>query len=298
MIRPTSRTLVALLALGLLRASGDETSGQAQWIQSYDAGYLDEKGAYAGGSEIMHLVSHKGRLFASNGYWVDARWVIPPDGQKQSAQVLRLDSLDSRWQVDLDMGKANNLNLAYMKGNILKSVTFTRNAEGKPLTRPETLLVMAAGANFERGGAVSSWTRDDRTGTWTHTLVRHGSNLGGIRWVPRDMEVYRDKETGIERLFLSLGNPGIVSGVYDPSLPGKIRWSRRLEYPFPEEGSLHTRPLGMVQANGSLFFSEGGAIYRRRDGVLPSYEKIIDLNEDTDTDVGGIRGLSVIEEKG
>jgi hypothetical protein len=298
MIRPTSQTLFALLALGLLRASGDEPSGQAHWIQSYDAGYLDEKGAYAGGSEIMHLVSHKGRLFASNGYWVDARWVIPPDGQKQSAQVLRLDSLESRWQVDLDMGKANDLNLAYMKGNILKSVTFTRDAEGKPLTRPETLLVMAAGANFERGGAVSSWTRDDRAGTWTHTLVRHGSNLGGIRWVPRDMEVYRDKETGIERLFLSLGNPGIVSGVYDPSLPGKIRWSRHLEYPFPEEGSLHTRPLGMVQANGSLLFSEGGAIYRRRDGVLPSYEKIIDLNEDTDTDVGGIRGLSVIEDEG
>ena len=268
---------------------------QAHWTQSYDAGYKDLNGAYAGGSEIMHIVSHKGKLYASNGYWVDAHWVIPPDGQKQSSQVLRLDSLDAKWQVDLDMGQSNDRELAYMKGNILKSVTFTRDASGKPLPSPENLLVMAAGANFERGGAVSSWTRDDQRGDWVHTLVRHGSSVGGIRWVPRDMEVYRDKKTGIERIFLSLGNPGIVSGVYDPTIPGKIRWSQHLEFPFPEGGSLHTRPLGIIQANGSLMFSEGGAIFRRKDGVRPSYEKVIDLNEDTDTDVGGIRGLTTIE---
>ena len=288
-------SFVLLILLCSLWVNGAEQIPQARWKQSYDAGYEDLKGSYAGGSEIMHIVSHKGKLYASNGFWVDARWVIPPDGQKQSAQVLRLDSLSEKWQVDLDMGRSNDLSLAYMKGNILKSVTFTRDASGKPLPTPQNLLVMAAGANFERGGAVSSWTRDDKKKTWVHTLVRHGSSVGGIRWVPRDMEVYQDRKTGIERIFLSLGNPGIVSGVYDPTLPGKIRWSKHLEFPFPEEGSLHTRPLGIVQANDSLMFSEGGAIFRRKDGVHPSYEKIIDLNEDTDTDVGGIRGLTTIE---
>ena len=289
-IRPFVLFMLLLSAL----ANGAEQQ-QAHWTQSYDAGYEDLKGAYAGGSEIMHIVSHKGKLYASNGYWVDAHWVIPPDGQKQSAQVLRLDSLAGKWQVDLDMGQSNDRELAYMKGNILKSVTFTRDASGKPLPSPENLLIMAAGANFERGGAVSSWTRNDKKNTWVHTLVRHGSSVGGIRWVPRDMEVYRDKKTGIERIFLSLGNPGIVSGVYDPTTPGKIRWSKHLEFPFPEGGSLHTRPLGIVQANGSLLFSEGGAVFRRVDGEKPRYEKIIDLNEDTDTDVGGIRGLTVID---
>ena len=287
-----SFVLLALLFAALANGTAQQ---QAHWTQSYDAGYEDLSGAYAGGSEIMHIVSHKGKLYASNGYWVDAHWVIPPDGQKQSAQVLRLDSLTEQWQVDLDMGRSNDRELAYMKGNILKSVTFTRDASGKPLPSPENLLIMAAGANFERGGAVSSWTRDDQKGDWVHSLVRHGSSVGGIRWVPRDMEVYRDKKTGIERIFLSLGNPGIVSGIYDPTIPGKIRWSQHLEFPFPEGGSLHTRPLGIIQANGSLMFSEGGAIFRRKDGVRPSYEKIIDLNEDTDTDVGGIRGLTAIE---
>ncbi len=291
----TGLALLALVGTCFAKQTPQPGPTKARWVQSYDAGYLDDNGAYAGGSEIMHLVSHKGKLYAANGYWVDAHWVIPPDDQKQSAQVLRLDSSNGKWQVDLDMGKSNGLGLRYMKGNILKSVTFTRDASGKPLPQPKNLLIMAAGANFERGGAVSAWIRDDERGVWNHTLVRHGSNAGGVRWVPRDMEIYRDKKTGIERIFLSLGNPGIASGVYDPSHPEKIRWNPHLEFPFPEGGSLHTRPLGIVQANGSLLFSEGGAIFRRIDGIRPSYEKIIDLNEDTDTDVGGIRGLTTID---
>ena len=66
----------------------------ARWMQSYDAGYIDRNGAYAGGAEIMHLAAHKGKLYAANGYWVDSRWVIPPDAEKQSAQVLRLTTAD------------------------------------------------------------------------------------------------------------------------------------------------------------------------------------------------------------
>ena len=131
-----------------------KAADKVQWVQSYDAGYLDDKGAYAGGSEIMHLVSHKGKLYAANGYWLDARWVIPPDAEKQSAQVLRLDAANERWQIDLDMGKSNGLGLQYMKGNILKSVTFTRDAAGKRLTKSQNLLVMAAGANFEHRQSV------------------------------------------------------------------------------------------------------------------------------------------------
>ena len=276
------------------QAPQGEKSTKARWVQSYDAGYLDQNGAYAGGSEIMHLAAHKGKLYAANGYWVDARWEIPPDGQKQSAQVLQLNAADGRWQVDLEMGQANGLGLQYMKGNILKSVTFTRDGAGRLLSNSQNLLVMAAGANFERGGAVSAWVRDDGANTWIHTLVRHGSSNGGVRWVPRDMEIYRDKVTGVEHLMMSLGNPGIISGVYDPSVPGRVRWNRNLEYPFLIEGSFKTRPLGMTQANGSLFFSEGDSIYRRIDGERPTYTEILDLYEDTDTDVGGIRGLTSV----
>jgi hypothetical protein len=295
---PQPPFLAMLLATGILAMFSVRVvpaSEPAQWSLSYDAGYRDDNGAYAGGSEIMHIMSHQGKLYAANGYWMDSHWVIPPDAQKQSAQVLRLDKSDGTWQVDLEMGATNGYDLRYMKGNILKSVTFTYGADGKSLAEPVNLLVMAAGATFERGGAVSAWVRNDADGKWNHTIVRHGANTGGIRWVPRDIEVYRDKITGIERLILLLGNPGVVSGVYDPTLPGKIRWEPVLEYPFPQVGSVATRPLGIVQANDSLLFSVDDAILRRIDGPRPSYTEILRLADDVDTDVGGIRGLTTIK---
>ena len=279
-----------LLSLATLSAAAP-----AKWRQSFDAGYFDAHGKWAGGSEIMHLAAHAGSLYAANGYWLDARWVIPPEGQKQSAQVLRLDKADGKWQVDLDLGKANDLGLEYMKGNILKSVSFSTTGEGRVLNASKHLLVMAAGANFERGGAVSVWVRDDVASTWHHTLVRHGSNAGGIRWVPRDLQVYRDRVTGVDRVFLLLGNPGIISGVYDPREPSRIRWDRHVEFPFLTKGSFFTRPLGIAEANDALHFSEGSSIFRRIDGKRPQWEEILNLAEDTDTDVGGIRGLTAIQ---
>ena len=290
-----SDLVIILVGAFFFQLGIEDSLAEESWKESYSAGYIDKQGIFAGGSEIMHLVPHKGKVYAANGYWMDSRWAIPPEGQRQSAQVLRLDSTDSSWQVDLDTGKSNGHGLEYMKGNVLRSVTFTRDGTGKTLAEPVNLLVMAAGSNFERGGAVSAWVRNDESETWTHSLVRHGSSVGGIRWVPRDMETHTDKVTGVEKLFMSLGNPGIVAGTYDESRPGKIRWDRNLEFPFLKEGSFRTRPLGLTVANGSLFFSEGGTIYRRVDGKSPSYSKVLDFHEDTDTDVGGIRGLTTIK---
>lgn len=271
---------------------GTGAAVRVDWTQSYDAGYTDRNGAYAGGSEIMHLAAHKGKLYAANGYWEDSRWKKPAYAEKQSAQVLRLDSAAGRWEVDLDMGRSNGHGLRYMKGNILKSVTFSRDEFGRPLPRLQGLLVMAAGAYVKNEGVVSAWVCNDAAGTWNHTIVKRGSRAGGIRWIPRDMEVYRDKVTGAERLFLLIGNPGIISGVYDDSQPTRIRWSKKVE--FPERGSFSTRPLGIAQANGSLFFSVGGVIYQRIDGPDPTYREVLNLGGSVNTDVGGIRGLTAI----
>ena len=58
-------------------SGGGDSSGGADlgWMQSYKAGYRDSQAQWAGGSEIMHIKSHKGKLFAFNGYWKDnVRW--------------------------------------------------------------------------------------------------------------------------------------------------------------------------------------------------------------------------------
>ena len=103
--------------------------------------------------------------------------------------------------------------------------------------------------------------------------------------------IARYGEADIERL---LGNPGIISGVYDSREPSRIRWDRHVEFPFLEKGSFFTRPLGIAEANDALHFSEGPSIFRRIDGKRPRWEEILNLAEDTDTDVGGIRGLTAI----
>ena len=288
-LKTTGRTCLVLSAIAI--AAG-KTSADG-WSLSYSAGYTDRNGAWAGGSEIMHIVPQKGRRHALNGDWRDSRWKDRPYPERQSAQVLRLDSADAQWQVDLDTGRSNNLDSRYMKGNILKSITFTTDGEGNPLLPPRNLLVAGAG---KPDSHVSIWVRNDTTGQWTHQLVKEGAGGPGIRWVPRDMELYRDKATGAERLFLLLGNPGILSGVFDESQPTGIRWDTEVE--FPRGKPFASRPLGITQANDRLYFSAEAAIYERQDGGKPAYRKVFDMTGRVNPDVGGVRGLSTVSSPG
>ena len=54
------------------------------------------------------------------------------------------------------MGAANGSGRRDLKGNILRSVTFTHNGSADPLPQPENLLLMSAGAYYrEQRGVVS-----------------------------------------------------------------------------------------------------------------------------------------------
>ena len=143
--------------------------------------------------------------------------------------------------------------------------------------------------------------RDDERGSWIASKIVNGG-IGGRRGEDssvRAAAVYRDRVTGLESLFLSVGIHGIYNGRYDPSLPGKIAWA-----PTPEPGTkTETRILSIVEANDSLFFSDGTRILRRIDGPSPRYVQVADLSGEvpSGTDrgvfesIGGIRGLSAID---
>jgi len=272
---------------------------QVPWTQSYAAGYTDASGAYAGGSEIMHIVPHNGKLFAFNSFWKDGNF------GKHSAQVLRLDAPDAQWQVDLEttktaLGYARG-NIKHMKGNILKSVTFRTDKNGKPID--VTRLVAASWAfnsNAKRHQAVSFFVRDAATGTWDHSVLLEGprdiaSGAGSprsIRRVPRDIQVYRDPVTGIDRIFMLVGDPGILSGVFNAET-GRIEWDSVPEHPTGGQ-FLGARPLGLAVANGELYFSAGGEIFRRHNGPRPSWSVVYRVGGRVNTDVGGIRGLTSV----
>jgi len=258
----------------------------AGWERSYRSGCLDQGQRLAAGSEILHLVSHEGKLFAAVGYWMDPRnpWYGGRYETASWAQILRLDGPKAHWQVDLEMP-------LHLRAEILYSATFTTDANGAKLETPVALLLTSS---YEGGGngGTSLFTRDDTTGAWQKSKITAGP-AGERGEQDSVMLVHRDKVTGIDRLFVSVGVDGVFSGVYDPTSPGKIRWD-----PGSETGSVPLRPLAIIEANGDLIYSADRAVLRRIDGPAPRYERIHDLSDlrasATYSRVGGIRGMTPI----
>jgi poly(A) polymerase len=260
------------------------------WERSFKAGTRDNAGNYMGGSTIVHLLGHKGKLYAGNSYWLDSRnmWYGGSDPGKGWAQVLRLDNPGGKWQVDLGLGPQ------HLRVEILKSVTFTTDGQGKPLPEPVNLLVASTYTPTPNSIDITVFTRNDDTGIWNRNTIYSGEKPADNedRSV-RAINMHRDSVTGVDRIFLSIGKLGVFSGVYDPQAPGKIRWDNT-----SESGPVETRVLAIIEANGSLLFSAGRMVYRRNDGASPSYTLVHDMSDlhagVSRQLVGGIRGLTAI----
>ncbi|MAV58424.1 MAG: hypothetical protein CMG07_00530 [Candidatus Marinimicrobia bacterium] len=266
------------------------TSAQV-WENSFSSGTLDENNNYMGGSEVLQLVTHKNELFASVGYWQDELNIFygGNDINFGWAQILKLSDPNDDWIVDL------NLDSYYLRPEILKQVIFTKDMFGNSLETPDTLLITAAfSSNFVFGPVTASaFIRNDENNTWNISTIYEGDQpMGNESYSIRDMQVYNDEITGIEMLFMSVGTQGIFVGKYNLDLDNKIEWSQ-----VPEINALDMRPLGIVVANEELYFSSGNKIYKRINGFDPSYTIIhdfSDLNNDINPAVGGIRGLTAL----
>ena len=142
-IRPYLSIIAVLVVAATTLHAADE-EGQAadqkattSWERSYKAGYVDGQGRYAGGSEILHLEGHKGKLYAPNSYWMDPSniWYGGKDPKTAWSQILRLDSPNGKWEVDLELGPNN------LRAENLKSVTFGTDGAGHSLEKPVTMLM-------------------------------------------------------------------------------------------------------------------------------------------------------------
>mgnify|MGYP001464711525 CR=1 FL=1 len=266
------------------------TSAQ-EWEKSFTAGTLDFNNNYMGGSEVLQLVSHKNELFASVGYWQDELniWYGGDDINYGWGQILKLSGSAEDWAVDL------NLDSYYLRPEILKQVTFTKDMLGNNLSNPDTLLIAAAfSSNFIFGPVTAnSFIRDDENNSWNISTIYEGDQpTENESYSIRDIQIYTDQITGIEMLFTTVGTKGIFVGKYNQDLNHKIQWA-----PIPEFDDIDIRPLGIVVANNELYFSSGNKIYKRIDGFNPSYTIIhdfSDLNSNINPAVGGIRGLTTI----
>jgi hypothetical protein len=262
-----------------------------EWESSFSAGNYDYSNNFMGGSEVLQLVSHKNKLFASVGYWQDETniWYGGDDINYGWAQIISLDNPNEMWSVDL------NLDSYYLRPEILKQVIFTKDMNGNLLENPDTLLITAAySSNYIFGPVTASaFVRNDETNSWNETIIFEGDLPAGEDYSIRDMQIYTDQVTGLEHLIISVGTKGIFSGKYNPNLDQKIQWNIE-----PEIGPLDIRTLGITIANNTLYFSSGNKIYKRNDGINPSYSiahDFSDLDLNINSAVGGVRGLSTIE---
>lgn len=277
---------LVLLHSSVLLAQDDVEPG---WERSYQAGGTDVHGEFMGGSTIVHLVGHKGKLYAGNSYWLDSNhyWYGGPDWNTPWAQVLRLDSPGGQWEEDLELGPQ------HLRAEILESVTFTTDGEGDLLDEPVNLLVVAEYNVKPSTVDIDFWIRNDASGTWDKTVIRSDPKNADLEvHCTRALEVHRDTVTGVDRIFLAVGQIGIVSGVYDPGAPGQIVWDANTE-----TGWVENRILNVIEANGALIYSAGRMIYRRNDGPSPTYtliEDVSDLFPGAQNPLGGIRGMSPI----
>ena len=286
MTRATSFAAVLLLVQCCSSGESSDRVPDAQsgsvgrWEQSFKAGDVDASGRLVGGTEIIHLESHKGRLYAGNGYWMDTAG----KAQMPWAQVLVLDSPEGSWKVDLALGPR------HLRVTILKSVTFNTDGNGAALDVPVSLL-LAGSDHHEVGKApvyreTNIWTRDDDENTWVKTTLQSGKRH---RRSVRALLVHRDRKTGMDRIFVAAGALGIYSGMYDADKPGKIRWDKK-----PELGPLAIRPMSFAEANGSIYASAGTSVYRRSDGPSPQWVKVYSDDTPEHWELGGIRGLTAV----
>ena len=268
------------------------TSLNAQvWSKSFTAGGNDSNSEFLGGSEVLQLVDHKNMLFASVGYWEDESnvWYRGSNANIGWSQINRLDDPSASWQQDLFMGAS------YLRPEVLKQIIFTKDQFGNSLASPDTVLIAAGySPNYITNTVkVTSFARNDLDGTWGESEIMQGGLPAGQNYSIRDIEMFVDQQTGLEYVFATVGTQGIFKGKYNPANPEKIDWISTAEF-----GPLSVRPLGIEVANGALYFSSGSKLYRRIDGISPSYaiaHDFSDLGATINSAVGGIRGLTTID---
>ena len=262
-------------------------------VYCFGAGSLSPcypQNATVGGTEVRSLVAHGGKLYAGNGYWEDQS-----EGA-QGAEILVLDH--GRWRVDhsfderMPNGRARHLAVASMG-----KAEFTTDANGKPLPKPVSTLLAST---WDLSGEIEVYARDDATGQWNGATLAHDWHGPGQQYVSqvRSFGSHRDRVTGISYAFAGDNPHGIFSGVYDPTVPGRIRWSQTPELDLSAVSSAQAgveklRVTSFAERNGSLYATVGQQIYERIDGASPQWRQIY-ANRNPGQSETGLRGLTAV----
>jgi poly(A) polymerase len=178
-------------------------------------------------------------------------------------------------------------------------VKFATDGNGKPLANPVSILVAST---WDLTGEIDVYARDDATGAWTAEELAYSERIPGVRHLSqvRSFGSHRDRVTGIDYAFAGNDPHGVFSGVYDPAVPGRIRWSQTPELDistisvaeFPGLAG-RLRVTSFAECNDRLYATVGQQIYERIDGETPRW-RLIYTNRNPGRSQSGLRGLTAV----
>ena len=260
---------VIFLGAALAQGANQPMFAHLSYQLSMRSGVRDMNGNLIAGTEVMHLVPHKGRLYASTSLWMETDPSIP-----KACQVLVLDSPTGSWRVEHQFTKRN------LRYGSLREVTFSTDATGKRIA-PVTMLLAAPDIIQ---GALKIYCRDDETGKWVPSTLGRTSTYETTRAIGS----HRDSVAGIDRVFAGSDKLGVLGGVYDPASAGRIRWEAAPELQTPPD----ERVMGFCDCGGVFYCATSRHIFKRTDGKAPSWKEIYFCERETKP--CGIRGLSAV----
>ncbi len=271
------------------------TALSAGFEVSFQAGSQDVAGRFMGGTEMRVLAAHAGKLYAGNGYWEDRPG---PEG-RQGSQILVLDAPEAGWRVDHEFAErlpdGRHRDLAV---SALAEARLATDADGKALPAPVSLLIAA---NWDLGGAAQVFARDDATGAWTASTLAQDRPIPGFLPQVRSFGRHRDRATGVDLVFAGQDPRGVFSGVYDPAVPGRIRWRATPELDLSTVSAAgisgsngYLRVSSFAECNGRVYVAVGQHIYERLDGREPQWRLLYTNRYPGRISETGLRGLTAI----
>jgi hypothetical protein len=113
------KNIVLIITIAFLTLFKGQVSAQTQvnWFtfsKDYYPGTYDANNKYLGGTDLMYLVNHKGKLWAGTSVWNDNPGSDPTPGP----QILYKETSSSNWKVDTSMGTGYLRTDAFYSGSI------------------------------------------------------------------------------------------------------------------------------------------------------------------------------------
>lgn len=233
---------------------------------SFLAGIQDRRGNVLGGTEVVGLTAHQGKLYAATSVWKDNA----NRGPKRGAQILVLEQIGGRWKLDHEFDPSIR-SIAAMESFSMAREESTTAGSGAT----EFLFVAPLGPTTKGNRLLY---RKDHTAWQEVELARHSPLQAHA------LGFHEDQGTKESMVLVACQPGGIFRGVLTKQ--GDILWASE-----PELRGYSALPTSFARCNGILHVAIGPSLYRRQDGVSPSWSRVLVAPQGAK---GNLRGLTSI----